>query len=284
MTVPTITYGHGLTEDCDDDTGYSEVNFGMTAGQTSLVVENGDIFKLTGVCDSSSDEFVMYEKDITNISTDVYTKFLARWKTSAASNGLGAKIIIVFTSGNQTILGASAPEFSTTWQVTSGTLTAGKTIDKIQFYADDNPNSVASGTYQVYYDFLLLHKDTFTFPNFTDLTVDFPKKVARLAIPGREGDILQDLGMGSAEIVLSGDIMSGKSWGSPDGEYFYYIVRDDPWQWFSSDVINCKVVVERPRLAQVASSGHQRTWELRMLQYSLSDLGLSTWDSKQWFQ
>lgn len=284
MTAPTITYGHGYLTDCDDNTGWSETVSGILAADASLTVDHGDIFNITAKLDGAGDENVQYEKNITNISSNTYPYFLVRYKTSASSNSLGARVKLVFTSGTQWILGETTPQFSTTWKVVTGTITTGKTIDKIQVWADDYPDSANSGTPSVYFDFILLCKYIWTLPDFKVLRPAFEKKIAQIPIPERDGDVIQDLGLKSPQIILQGDMQHGESWGTPYGEYMYYIMRDsDPWQWITSDMINCKAKPTYFGPSQEASSGQQRLWELRLLMYSLSSLGESTWDGKQWF-
>jgi len=158
----------------------------MVAADAVPTISNGDWLEIKAVFDeAATDEYVYYEKDISNISSDTYTRFLLRWKTSASSLGAKAKVILVFTSGSQTILDGS---YSTSWQVTSGDITSGKTIDKIQVYADDDGTD---GTFYVYYHFVLLHKDTFTLPNVA-YGSDFNPSPRYAIVPifGRVGDII----------------------------------------------------------------------------------------------
>lgn len=293
MTVPTITWGHGFMTDCDDLTGYIEAVGGMAGAQASLTVLLNDIFQVEGTCDDAGDEYCYYHypdeggADNLSLSTNTYTRYAIRWKTSASSNGLGATATAVFNDAStQQLVGATNPEFSTTWTVSSGTLTSSKTLDHIRLGADDYPNSIAAGTFQVYYDFVLIFKDLFTFPTVQPGGVWFKprQKIVQTEIPGRDGDVLERLGMKSPEIVVQGKVLSGESWGSPDLEYLYYIVRDtDLWQWFTSDPVDCKVMLKDFDLGQVSESGFQADYELQFLMYSLSNLAEATWQSKQWF-
>jgi len=129
--------------------------------------------------------------------------------------------------------------------------------------------------------------------------LETPRKDVEIDIPGRDGGIIQKLGMKSPIIILTGDMMfvddddvgtSGTTWGTiyyKYGEYLLKIIRDsDPWQWLTSDIINCKVTLDNDPLfleGTNTSEGVQRVFGLRFKQYSLSSLGESTWDDRQWF-
>ena len=287
MTNPTITYGHGYLTDCDDATGWTEARSNMLAADAEMTVLYNDIFQIKAVFDDGvgTDEYCNYEYDLNpDISSNTYTKFLLRYKTSAGSAGAQAKAVIIFTAGDQTIL---EPSYSTTWKTVAGDITAGKMIDKVQFWAQKEVDETPNGTYYVYYDFLLLHRDTFTFP-FLDgrMFLKGPMKTVELDYPMREGGHVQRLGMKSPQITLEGTMNTNTNWGTPDGEYLYYLLRDnDPWQWFTSDLINCKVVVDNEgfSLGYDKNVSAQRIWSLPLKLYSQSSLGESTWDDKQWF-
>jgi len=79
MTKPTLTYGHGFLDDGYDASGWSLFENYLSA---ILTVEIGDILKIEGTPTSSGDEYVSYRKNITNISSDIYPKFLIRYKTA----------------------------------------------------------------------------------------------------------------------------------------------------------------------------------------------------------
>lgn len=269
--MTSITYGHGYLSDCDDTTGWTESNIGL--GSPSLTVENGDYFKISGTCDDIGEEYVSYQKDFTNISSDIYKKILIRWKTSVSSNGLGAMAILVFTGGsNQYVLGASAPEFSTEWTVTVADITAGKTIDKIGIFADDNPDSVDSGTYSVYYDFILLCKENFVFPNVGyGLDVTLPPRYAIIPIPRRVGDITQNLGSELTTVRASCDLDIGDNWKRPqndtpktdtvNGQVFYEIAHNtstEPWQWLDTGSEQFKVTMEPPVFRRTSTGNSTR--------------------------
>jgi len=211
LTKPTVktTYGHGFFDDCNDATNWSEGESGLTCAMT---VDADDYFLLTGTCDSVNDEYAYYINDITNSSTDVYTKYWIRWRTTdssgvgISSNGLGLLAYFTFTSGNQCIVGGATeiPQFSSDWTVTSGTITPGKIIDSIRIEANDYPNSIASGTYIVWIDYILLCQGEFTLPNtMHGLDFNAPPKYANIPIPSRITDITQTLGTEPATVTAS---------------------------------------------------------------------------------
>jgi len=279
-----------LLDDGDDASNYGETVSGMGAAQASITSTIGDYYTLVGICDDSGDEYCYYERDITNISSDTYTKFLVRWSTQSSSNALGARAQLVFTSGTQDLLESTGiPQFSTDWTTTTGTITSGKTIDKIRLYADDYPNSIAAGTHQVYYDFIMLYKDTWTIPFFKTLDIDAVNVYADLHPWRRGGDITQFGGMESVKIRLEGDMQHGESsWGGTDltyGEYLMLIHREmssDPFQWFTSDLGNYKVTSRHLHLSQNQASGQQRRWWWLLKGYSLSSLHDAAWNNLWW--
>jgi len=274
----------------------------MDDGETSLTMEAGDIINVRGTCTDAGDEWVAAQRDIADISSELYTKFVVRWRTETASNGLGARVDLVFgDAGEQTIVGVAAPEFSTTWKVSTGTIVApgaDKDIAHIRLAADDNPDAKADGGFSVYYDFIMLCQGIFAFPHVAPggVRLETPMKTVELDAPSREGGHLQRLGMKSPIIILSGDMEYDDSvdlvgWRpSGTGEYgerLFKIIRDsDPWQWLTSDIINCKVTPDtNPFFIEQRNNPEdaQRLWGLRFKQYSLSSLGETWWVNKQWY-
>lgn len=288
MTKPTITWGHGYLTDCDDATGWTETESSLVA---ALTVEDGDVFKIEGTCNDAGDEYVHYEKDITDISSTLYNKYLVRWKTSAAANGLKAYISFEYddASFDDVDLG-----FSTSWTVSSGTIDTAKTLDKIRFGATDDPNSIDAGTFQVYYDFLMVHVGTFTFP-FVDGTEDISlqNNIVYVKIPRRVGNITQYQGADSPIIRLNGKMDTNTSWAASGyttlGFDLMRILKEmhkDPFQWLTTDLLGtsggCKVTMPKLKISKVAGSKSQRLWELEMRNYSKSGGDASSWPYLSW--
>lgn len=288
LTKPTITYGHGFLDDCSDITGWVETEFGLDA---TLTVENGDYLKIAGTCDAATDEFVYYIKDVTNISTDINPKLLVRWKTSAAANGLQAKIIVGYadTSYTITVLG-----FSTSWTVTTVTLDPGKTIDYLCLVADDNPNSLAAGTFNVWFDFVLICQGVFTWPFTGGVRLDGYNNLQRLKIPSKVGNATQYLGADDSALRVWGDIDStgvdaagvpqvnqgwhGR-WTTKDAEAFYQILHycfNEAWQWFTSDVASFKITADHFGIEQSDTNENLLKYELDMHEYRLGSANLET--------
>lgn len=286
MAKPTITWQQGFYDDCSDASLWSEGETGLSATLTS----DGDVFTITGTGDNApaNDEYVVYERNVTDFSTTVYTKCLVRWKTSVASNGLQAEI--KFIDSGAATFDATVLGFSTTWVTTTINLTAGKTLDKIQILANDNPDSW-TGTAYVYFDFIMFCKGVFPFPHVAPggIRVDLPMKLAELEIPGRGGDIIQRLGMKSPEITLTGEILKGETWESsasvPHFDYLLIGLRKDAWAWFTCDHprIKCKVIYKHFTFnAESTNSDAELSWQLTLKVYSLSNLEDANWDDWQW--
>jgi hypothetical protein len=286
LTNPTITYGHGYSSDCNDLTGWTATTSGGLIN--TYQVDSDDIFKLGATFASAADEYLYLEKDVDNLATDTYTTYVIRWKTSASSNGAKAKVVFVFTSGSQTVdLG-----FNTQWQVATGTLTAGKTLDKVQLWLDDDPNSLASGTFYVYFDFLIICKGVFTFPYIApgSLRLHVPNRWGMLEIGSRLGDIPQYLGMESPVITLEGSMDDRTGW-YVDGVHggrlyevmYWQAFHSDPFEWFSSDLIKCKVAPVDFEISQDSEKPTKRNYTLTLRHYSRSSGALSTWADLAWF-
>jgi len=290
LTKPTISYGHGFLDDCTAATlaSWAETEAGVVA---TMTVSNDDYFVIAGTCDNVADEYVYYERDITNISTTIHPKLLVRWKTSAAANGLEAKINVTYddASATQTTLG-----FSTSWTTTVITLPTGKTVDKIRLIADDNPDTVAAGTFYVYFDFVLICQGIFPWPSFGGVELEGFNNLQHLKIPGKVGNATQYLGGDDSTIRVYGDIDStgtnaagvplvgegwhGK-WTTHDGEAFYQILHyafGDPWEWFTSDVVSLKVTLDRMRISQAKTDENLLSYELDMHEYRLGSANVET--------
>lgn len=286
---PTLTYGHGYLVDCTeaDHTVYNnETRNNMTDAQTSLTCEYNDVFKLKGYTDTVDNEWVKYLGNITDFSADDYPYWVLRYRTNEASDGLGLVAKVEYDDASlETLVGATAPQFSIDWTVVSGTLKngSGKDVSKISFRADDHPDSTATTTTDtVEIDFLLFCKGVFTFPSINTLSsggsagvkVDLPSRNAFLEPPGRMGDITQGLGAKNAQVRIWGEMSDAAGWKGAQnvpGEVFYELshgLSSEPWQWFTSDLGSFKVSLDRVSLEQSAQA--IRTYELLLKEYRRS--------------
>jgi len=276
---PTITVGHGFLDDCEDDADWNIYTEGGIQNP-SLTVLHDDYFMLEGACQDLAGELLRYTKTLsTQLPTATYTHFVARYKTSHASNGLGARIEVVYSDATtQSLLDTSGtPQFSIYWKAVSGTLATGKTITHIRIYADDYPNTVNSGTYQVYYDFILICKKCLSFPQQTGpISIMFPPFYARTPLVTRVGTHSQWMGADDTEIHLSGNMDTSDAWkdlNSTVGGYVYQLGHEgnsDPWQWFTSDLCKMKVTLDRPTLRQDPNVPAQLGYDLMLHEYRRS--------------
>jgi hypothetical protein len=240
MSYPTITYGHGFMDDVLLTSDWAETEVGLACVPTN---EYGDYLKLVGTCDNVADEYALYRRNITNISTDTYKYALVRFKTSHASNGCQARVDFKFTVGTQSVdLG-----YSQTWKTTLITLTPAKTLDQIDLFADDEPNTVAAGDFEVWYDFVLVYEDTWSLPKCNvNLFLPKPRKPL-LDIWGRDGGIEQSGGGGKARVHLWEDMTRETTgWGTPKGQRLYqwnHELSTDLWQWLTLPSHTCKFKV-----------------------------------------
>lgn len=275
MTKATLTHNHVFLDDCKSTTSWSKLESGLTA--TLSVVKHG-YFEIAGTCDNVADEKVYYEKDITNFSTNTYKKYMIRWYTEVASNGVGLKVQVQYDDLTTKYIlptsGADTPQFSADnrWQLTTGSFETGKTVHKVRIWADDDPDTIDSGTYKVYVDFILFYVDDFTFPYHSGPeTLQIETKDIVIPIPGRVGGIRQSLGMKSPILVLQGNMDSNTGWGTaPLGARFYEIMFEgyrEPWQWFTSDLITCKMAINRFTIKKDPASRKKRLWELELQKF-----------------
>jgi hypothetical protein len=258
-----------------------------------MAVSNDDYFVITGTCDNAADEYAYYERHIVpDISSTISPKLLVRWKTSAAANGLQAKISVIYTAGppTETTLG-----FSTSWTTTVIDLTTATNIDKIRLYADDNPNSIDAGTFYVYFDFILICQGIFAWPFVSDgIDLDGWNNNQHLKPIGKVGNTTQYLGSNDSEIRVAGDIdttgtnaagvpLVGEGWHgrwtTHDGEAFYQVFHygfSDPWEWFTSDVASFKVTLDHFKIRQAKSNESLLSYILDMHEYRLGSANLET--------
>jgi len=288
LTV-TQTYKNGYEDDCSDASIYTETESGLVAS----IASDGDKATITGTGDDSpsDNEYAYYEypdsggADNLDLPTNTYPTIKVRWRTSVSSNGLQAVIWVVYSdaSEDQYTLG-----FSLDWKVTTLTLDSSKTLDHIRLVADDNPDSW-TGTEYVYFDWVIVCAGTFTFPHVAPggVTVDMPMKLAQIEIPGRDGDVLQRLGMKSPTITVKGDVLQGESWElSANVPHFDYIIRAllfDTWGWFTCDYprIKCQVMYKNFQYGmETRDNKAVMTWQLDLVLYKLGDF--STFADWRW--
>jgi hypothetical protein len=203
LTKPSITFGHGVQVDCNRTSGGAEGTWaeeGAEAANGTFSVLDDDYFDLENT--GGAVDYGTYSGTDLTLDTDLYKYIKIRYKTSSAS--IKAKVVAEFTGaeGTQTVLAETS---STTFTVATVALDSGKTLDHLHLWAND-----AVG--HVYYDFVFVYKNLFTFPN-----TQFGKRFIRapcnaiLEIPSRVGDITQNLGSHSARFECHCNLDRG-SW------------------------------------------------------------------------
>jgi len=297
MTAPTITYGHSATfTDCNEATaGWTEVNGGLGTQSISRLYD--DIYDIT--CSSGTvGQYVYYHKAFTNQASAVYTHYVIRWKTDTSAT-FGAMAFIYFSDNSvQSIVGtpvdtrygtlaaglaAATPEFSTAWHVHSGTVLTGYNIARLVLVAKATGTTASE---HVYFDFAYCCKVAFTFPSVSGkIHFEMNNRYGDIGIPPRIGNQDQYLGMESPDLDLDGKIdVNTVGWGTPYGEPFMLIMQEasaDPFQWFTSDMVNCKVTPRKLILDQDGTA--LRTWQFILKQHSRSGGQLATWNDLQYW-
>ena len=234
MTKPSITYGHGWLDDCNKLTGltYGDWTETDTGGLLSSAVAYDDYFILTRSA-GATEAYLSYPDEAgannLSLSSTTYTKFFYRYLTSGSTK---AKIVLVFSDAStQTILAESS---ASPYTCASVTITTGKTIDHVRLYAN-----TGAGTAQ--YDFALICKGIFTFPNtlYGKRFIPAPRN-AIIEIPSRVGDVIQHLGAKSARFEVSCNLDRGtwtRTGDTVKGQVFDDIIHNsytEAFQWLTT--------------------------------------------------
>jgi len=251
LTGQSISYGHGFLYDGDRLVGGVEGAWTASGAGASQALSEGDFLALTR---AGADASTTHGTAL-SLSTTTYTK--ARFRYKCSNSNVKAGILVTFSSGTQTILAATN---STTLTPVVVTLTAGKTITGITLYA-----TAAAGT--VYYDFLLIYKNDFAIPHSTQIDFIPTPRYAHHKTFGMIGEQTHNGGSEPAEWHLNADLTIG-TWkrvgDALAGEVFLDIVHNsatEPWQWFNSELGQCKVTVDMPNYHR-AASGQSLDWAL----------------------
>ena len=265
-SIVTISYGHAFL---DDFTSYSASTWpktltspavGFTDSTTSVACINHYFLRLRGKFTEITDEKFYVERNIINRNTKDYPKYRIRYRTG--DDSVQGLLKFMFTVGQSPASQEVTLPSSTAWTVLSGTITSNKTVDKIQLWLDDNPNSQSDDRWHsVDVDFIMVYKGDFTIPNFRyGYTFRPPARYASLVVPSRVGDVTQNLGSPSATVTFGCDLdeLTEDEWKRDgdvvDGEVFLDILHNsssEPWQWLDDDPRQFKVTLEDPRFEEV---------------------------------
>jgi len=129
----------------------------------------------------------------------------------------------------------------------------------------------------VYYDFVLVCENEFTFPNANVTFYPPESRDAVLKPPGRAGHILQDLGSEMAEVHIIANLDQG-SWGTPPGAVIDQISHEqstDLWQWLTLPIIlspweGRKFKVRFMRKPEFAFVDGKKSLDLWLTEYKLA--------------
>ncbi len=190
---------------------------------------DGDIASVTGLTATNG-----LSRTGLSISTSTYSEVKLRQKQPAGGGNSG---LVRFTYSDLT---TSDHIYTTTGLLTLLTIipTAFKTVTGIKFL-----NSV--GAPNMDFDFLYFYREELTLPGVTrPLTLELSRRVAALAIPTREGDILQDMGSSSPVIDVEGVLVSTTTPNNYTLNQWWNVLQqlvlEGNWHWFTSDRVNYK--------------------------------------------
>lgn len=253
---------------------------GITDDQADIALDPADVLKITVTADqAASYEYVEHTiYVIPSISTTQYPKYLVRFKGDAIPDGR-LYIEFIYDVGSKSVY-ISSGETADKWIAKSGTLDTGKTLESIKI----RWGKYGTGTVSGYIDFIKVCKGIFTFPHVAadgrtgGVRVSHRSVISKQHVPGRSGTHKDNMGLDDPRIFVRGDKLDGESWGTPFGEVFHEIMRNDTWAWFTSDQICCKVLIEDFTPNQDASETSEYLYELTLIRHSPSDLNDPVWD------
>jgi len=212
MSYPIITYGHAstVTDDMHTFSAAVWVPEGAPTLTATLVVDSGDYFKLTTTGAGPGSKY--WELTPAVAVSVGPTGSYKKWKVRCKTDG-------------------------TIQYKVQATLSVSGAVDlsKIRIYI---VGAHVADTH-VYYDFVLVCENEFTFPNANVTFYPPEPRDAVLKSPGRAGHILQDLGSEMAEVHITADLDQG-DWGTPPGAVIDQISHEqstDLWQWLTLPII-----------------------------------------------
>ena len=232
MALPTITRGIGWRDDMTDATLW-------TLGSGVTLSSDGDIGTLAGTTSSNGASQTVPG----SLPTNTYPNLIVRAK-SADGTSRNLDVLVTYTSGSSTF---TMTNLATTWQPFTFPLTASKTISSVKFQ-----NQSASGSILI--DFTYPFKETLTLPSVrSPIVLRKHRNIVEIPIIQREGGLQQDLGSLSAEITVSGHLITTQAY---TADQWWYILNgltletgtiqadgNPTWQWFQSDQIGAKVMI-----------------------------------------
>lgn len=261
MTAPTITYGHGFLNDTwiniTDD--YTLTN----GGSTAAAVADSNRNLAVGITAFVGDAYLTNDDNL-GLSTATYTTFKTRYKTTSTAK---AKIIATFSDATtQTLLSETA---STSWADLSVTLTTAKTLDHLSFYCCDATGSAI-------FDFALVCKGTFTFPQYSRLNWSMKNRYNDTEVPSRVGRRKSWIGADETTVIIEGDVDSNRSGWSRSGDTVAAQVLNDihhnasteAWQYFTSDRGSFKAVMENLDLTESADQTYLYSFVTTLSEFS----------------
>ena len=283
----SITHSHGWLDDGGSAALWDQENpIGIGGADCSISSVYGDYLDISGLLDSgvADDEFVFYGQSVfnggVNVDHTIYNYYMIRYKTSEGSNGLAARVQLSFADAtSETILGGGSGVFSQAWTVATGTIAkTTSSVDNVWLWAIENGDG--AGTHHVYYDFILLSQQPFTFPNVGNhVNFDSSPRNIGVSIPSRVGDVPQNLGSPSATVDVSCDLERGnwkRAGDLADGQVFLDIAHYstvEPWQWLNIGDKQFKVTLESCSFQLPSSS---RTLDLTFKECRVSNAALET--------
>ncbi len=227
----TLTRGKGFTEDF-----LTVTQFTADAGAT--ITTDGDI----GTMVATGLNVGVTETVGGSLSTSTYGFLIVRVASTSGVPQL-LKVAVTYTDSTTDVFNDSTGNAANQYLATVNTLTSGKTISTIKL-----ANNV-TGTITWKIDFFFFFKETLTLPAVAQpLQFSVPRYVVELPIPTREGGVLQDLGSQSAQLELSGTLVTTTTPNNYTGDQWWDVLvgtwLEANWQWVNSDRVQYKYQIQ----------------------------------------
>jgi hypothetical protein len=237
MTAPAITYGHGKLDDSWSDLDDYTFTAAGSTGTYGITTGYNLYMEITSFVGD-----VHIEND-TNfaLSTTLYPYIMFQYATEGAAK---AKVVAVFSDAStQTLLAETAS--LNAWSLELVALTAAKTLDHLVFYGCDDEGSV-------YYDFFLVCKGVFTFPQYSKVTYNMQNRYSNTEVPSRLGRRKAWMGANEMVITIDGDIDHQDAGWSRELDTIaaqvlneiHHNAHSEAWQWLLTDRATFKAVME----------------------------------------
>jgi len=236
-------------------------------GNATLATD-GDVATLTGTQNLSNYNASITSTVAAGVSTTTYPLLLARVKNVSAG-GTGIQITVFYNDSTSQV---SSIYTSSKLGLIKMQLNAGKTISSIVPFA----NMTALGQ-QFSIDFVQVYKEDLNLPAIIQpMPVSTGRIVAVLPILQRDGEVLQDLGSKSPELIIQGALVSTTTPTNHTAAEWWDLLEglvleaaNETWQWVTSDRIHYKYLPIDLSRSEILSRKNYYEFTLRLKRFDV---------------